>query len=85
MFLILFVVDVFIYVFCFVREEWVQAIRYVANKLKENEAEQNAATGDVDMGTMVDDDILSKLTMQGTSTGKTSGKKKVVSVSLVRF
>ncbi|XP_077288316.1 LOW QUALITY PROTEIN: AKT serine/threonine protein kinase [Arctopsyche grandis] len=59
------------------REEWVQAIRYVANKLKENEAEQNAASGDVDMGTMVDDDILSKLTMQGTSTGKTSGKKKV--------
>lgn len=52
----------------------------MANKLKENEAEQNAAAGDVDMGTMVDEDILTKLTMQGTSTGKVSGKKKVASI-----
>lgn len=59
------------------RTDWVIAIRSVANKLKETDAEQCSAS-DVDMGTIADDDMLTKLSMQGTSMGKSGGKRKVV-------
>lgn len=68
------------------RQDWVEAIRNVANKLSEAEmrAEQNIGT-DVEMGLIAEDELLNqKFSVQGTSNTKASGKRKVVS-STVTF
>lgn len=62
--------------------QWMEAIRYVANRLNaEEELSMSPSTtsdqmGDVDMG----DELSEKFSVQGTSTGKVSGKTKVVSI-----
>lgn len=63
------------------RQDWVEAIRNVANKLSEAEmrAEQNIGT-DVEMGLIAEDELLNqKFSVQGTSNTKASGRRKVVS------
>lgn len=67
------------------RQEWVEAIRSVANRLTEAEAYQGGAgpgesNEDVEMASIAEDELLTeKFSVQGTSTGKISGRKKVVS------
>ncbi|KAG4066135.1 hypothetical protein HA402_010337 [Bradysia odoriphaga] len=59
--------------------QWMEAIRYVANRLNAEEelsmspSTTNDQMGDVDMG----DELSEKFSVQGTSTGKVSGKTKV--------
>lgn len=66
------------------RQEWVEAIRSVANRLTEAEAYQGSQSngdGDVEMASIAEDELLTeKFSVQGTSTGKISGRKKVVSI-----
>lgn len=57
------------------REEWVAAIKYVADRLA-------SACEDVEMSSGsthsdISDDLSAKFTVQGTSTSKSTGKKKV--------
>ncbi|XP_065092664.1 RAC serine/threonine-protein kinase [Ochlerotatus camptorhynchus] len=61
------------------RQEWVEAIRSVANRLTEEEAYQGSQSNeDVEMASIAEDELLTeKFSVQGTSTGKISGKKKV--------
>lgn len=69
------------------RLEWVEAIRNVANKLTETDQSnaQNAQSqmsnvdlDDVEMASIAEDELLNeKFSVQGTSTGKYSGRKKV--------
>lgn len=65
------------------RQEWVEAIRSVANRLTEAEAYQGASgpgesNEDVEMASIAEDELLTeKFSVQGTSTGKISGRKKV--------
>ncbi|XP_026481821.1 RAC serine/threonine-protein kinase-like isoform X1 [Ctenocephalides felis] len=59
------------------RQGWMEAIRYVSNRLANSEDSQSL-NDDVDMAAEVAEDELSaKFSLQGTSTGKFSGKKKV--------
>lgn len=71
------------------RLEWVEAIRNVANKLTEaDQSGQHAQSqmteldmNDVEMASIAEDALLNeKFSVQGTSTGKISGRKKVVSI-----
>lgn len=62
------------------RQEWVEAIRSVANRLTEAEAYQagSQSNEDVEMASIAEDELLTeKFSVQGTSTGKISGRKKV--------
>lgn len=61
------------------RQEWVEAIRSVANRLTEAEAYQGSQSNeDVEMASIAEDELLTeKFSVQGTSTGKISGRKKV--------
>ncbi|GAB0095615.1 Non-specific serine/threonine protein kinase [Sergentomyia squamirostris] len=62
------------------RQGWVEAIRYVANRLREmGDAAAAAATDmtDVDMASIAEDELSEKFSVQGTSSVKASGKKKV--------
>lgn len=63
------------------RQEWVDAIRYVANRLRELGDSASTATDmiDVDMASIAEDELSEKFSVQGTSSVKASGKKKVVS------
>lgn len=54
------------------RQDWVAAIRYVASRIG-----SVGGVGDVDMSSPTNDDMFNKLSMQGTSTGKASGRRKV--------
>lgn len=62
------------------REEWVAAIKYVADRLA---AISDDSCQDVEMSSgmsfseMTDNDLSAKFTVQGTSTSKSTGKKKV--------
>lgn len=60
------------------RQEWVEAIRSVANRLTEEEACQGAqCIEDVEMATIAEDELLTeKFSVQGTSTS-ISGRRKV--------
>lgn len=65
------------------RFQWMEAIRYVANRLGSiGELPMSPSTsndmGDIDMG----DELSEKFSVQGTSTGKVSGRTKVVSRNL---
>ncbi|XP_059614945.1 RAC serine/threonine-protein kinase [Phlebotomus argentipes] len=61
------------------RQEWVDAIRYVANRLRELGDSASASTDmiDVDMASIAEDELSEKFSVQGTSSVKASGKKKV--------
>lgn len=65
--------------------EWVEAIQFVANKLKDTGPAQGVVSGDVEMGTegMESDGKINNINTQGTSTGKNSGKRKVVCIVLM--
>lgn len=75
------------------RLEWVEAIRNVANKLTEaSQSDQNAQhhqmteldMNDVEMASIAEDELLNeKFSVQGTSTGKISGRKKVVCINFI--
>jgi RAC serine/threonine-protein kinase len=53
----------------------------VANKLNEEDQQQRASNEDVEMATIAEDELLNeKFSVQGTSTGKVSGRKKVVCI-----
>lgn len=55
------------------------AIKHVANSLTEQD-QQRGQIEDIEMGSIAEDELLDeKFSLQGTSTGKSSGKKKVVS------
>jgi len=59
--------------------------RSVANRLNEIDQlqQQQQSTEDVEMASIAEDELLNeKFSLQGTSTGKISGRKKVVSSSL---
>lgn len=64
------------------RFQWMEAIRYVANRLGSigelpmSPSTSNDIMGDIDMG----DELSEKFSVQGTSTGKVSGRTKVVSI-----
>lgn len=61
------------------RSEWVDAIKNVANSLTEQD-QHRGQIEDIEMGSIAEDELLDeKFSLQGTSTGKVSGKKKVVS------
>ena len=61
------------------RQEWVEAIRSVANHLSEQEIASSDT--DVEMASIAEDELLNeKFSHQGTSIGKISGKKKVVCI-----
>lgn len=67
------------------RQQWVEAIRHVANRLSEmGETAMSPSTNndmtDVDMACIAEDELSEKFSVQGTSTMKSSGKKKVVSI-----
>lgn len=65
------------------RSEWVDAIKTVANSLNEQD-QQRGQIEDIEMGSIAEDELLDeKFSLQGTSTGKISGKKKVVSGSSI--
>lgn len=57
------------------RQQWVNAIRYVANKLQ-----TSTDIGDVDMASIAEVELSEKFSVQGTSTGKVSGRNKIVSI-----
>lgn len=62
------------------RQDWVEAIRRVASKLIEVEASEDSSHSneDVEMASIAEDELLTeKFSVQGTSTGKISGRKKV--------
>lgn len=64
--------------------------RYVANRLSEiGETAMSPCTssdmGDVDMASIAEDELSEKFSVQGVATGKTSGKTKIVSISLWRW
>jgi hypothetical protein len=67
------------------REDWVAAIRYVADRLAESEdvdmasADRTGQCGDGYDVTNIDD-LSAKFSVQGTSSSKSSGKKKVVCI-----
>lgn len=72
------------------RQQWVEAIRHVANRLSEmGETAMSPSTNsdmtDVDMACIAEDELSEKFSVQGTSTMKSSGKKKVVSVFFFLF
>lgn len=62
------------------RFQWMEAIRYVSNRLGLVELPMSPSTTndmtDIDMG----DELSEKFSVQGTSTGKASGRTKVVSI-----
>lgn len=67
------------------RLEWINAIRYVSNRLCENDENSTTNTndtGDVDMALIAEDELSEAFSVQGTSTGRVSGKRKVVSIRL---
>lgn len=57
--------------------------RSVANRLSEvDQQRQQDLSEDIEMGSVAEDELLNeKFSRQGTSTGKISGRKKVVSVT----
>ncbi|XP_055375518.1 RAC serine/threonine-protein kinase isoform X1 [Condylostylus longicornis] len=64
------------------RQEWTDAIRNVANRLSAmGEVAMSPSTStdidDVDMASIAVDELPEKCSIQGTSTGKSTGKKKV--------
>jgi hypothetical protein len=61
------------------------AFRSVANRLSEvDQQRQQDLSEDVEMASIAEDELLNeKFSLQGTSTGKISGRKKVVSISKV--
>ncbi|XP_055852444.1 RAC serine/threonine-protein kinase [Episyrphus balteatus] len=64
------------------RQEWTDAIRTVASRLSEmGETAMSPSTSedmtDVDMASIAEVELSEKFSVQGTSTGKISGKKKV--------
>uniref|UniRef100_A0A1L8DLW5 non-specific serine/threonine protein kinase n=1 Tax=Nyssomyia neivai TaxID=330878 RepID=A0A1L8DLW5_9DIPT len=61
------------------RQEWVDAIRFVANRLREIGDTSSVSTDliDVDMASIAEDELSEKFSVQGTSSVKASGKKKV--------
>lgn len=57
--------------------------RSVANRLSEVDQQQQPDDGieDVEMASIAEDELLNeKFSLQGTSTGKISGRRKVVSI-----
>lgn len=68
------------------RQEWMDAIRYVANRLRElgETASSNSLTdvSDIDMAGIAEDELSEAFAVQGTSTGRISGRRKVVSIPL---
>lgn len=68
------------------RSEWVDAIKNVANSLTEQDQHKGLQNEDIEMGSIAEDELLDeKFSLQGTSTGKISGKRKVVSVETFLF
>lgn len=71
------------------RQEWVDAIRTVSMNLSlTGNALQLQSLGneDVEMASIAEDELLNeKFSLQGTSTGKISGRKKVVSILFIYF
>lgn len=64
------------------RQEWMEAIRNVASRLSEmGETAMSPSTSsdmaDVDMASIAEDELSEKFSVQGTSTKKISGRKKV--------
>ncbi|XP_055677833.1 RAC serine/threonine-protein kinase [Lutzomyia longipalpis] len=61
------------------RQEWVDAIRYVATRLREIGDTSCTTTDmiDVDMASIAEDEFSEKFSVQGTTSVKASGKKKV--------
>lgn len=67
------------------RQQWMESIRSVANRLSAMgetamSPSTSADTGDVDMASIAEVELSEKFSVQGTSTGKISGKTKVVSI-----
>lgn len=59
------------------------SIRSVANRLNEvdQQSQSQQSIEDVEMASIAEDELLNeKFSVQGTSTGKISGRKKVVSI-----
>lgn len=54
------------------RQEWIDAIGYVANKLNVSDM------SNVDMASIAEVELSEKFAVQGTSTGKNSGQRKIV-------
>lgn len=63
------------------------SIRSVANRLNEVDQQSQSQSGeDVEMASIAEDELLNeKFSVQGTSTGKISGRKKVVSNLFLRM
>ncbi|XP_031633560.1 RAC serine/threonine-protein kinase-like [Contarinia nasturtii] len=64
------------------RQQWMEAIRYVANRLSEMcETAMSPFSStdmtDVDMASIAEDELSEKFSVQGIATGKTSGKTKI--------
>lgn len=68
------------------RQSWTEAIRNVANRIEPSESIPHGLShevdmNDVDMASIAEVELLQPFQLQvGTSTGKVSGKKKVVSI-----
>lgn len=65
------------------RQEWLDAIRLVSGQLKGRalpSTSEAATVDDIDMPYASQDSLSSAFAVQGTSTGRISGKKKVVSI-----
>lgn len=67
------------------REDWVAAIRLVADRLAgiedaDIEMRSHSGSGDSSLDVATIDELSAKFSVQGTSHTKSSGKKKVVSI-----
>lgn len=68
------------------REDWVAAIKGVADRLAGSEdVEMKSASGPGEPYVSVVEELESKFSVQGTSSSKTTGKKKVVSTDNLNF
>lgn len=56
------------------RQDWMDALAYVSSK-----AAASGCTGDVDMASIAEVELSEKFSVQGMSTGKLSGRNKIVS------
>lgn len=70
-------------IFCFYREEWVVAIQNIASKLaaesEDIEMNMSASSSCSESNYLASvDEFSEKFSKQGTSSSKTSGKRKVV-------
>lgn len=66
------------------REDWVAAIRGVADRLAGSEdVEMKSASGEPYVSVV--EELESKFSVQGTSSSKTTGKKKVVSICIFKL